>query len=315
MEPRIEPVAISQQVVPGLVSILIVNWNDLKYLEGCLRSIREKIAWPHEVILLDNGSADDSAAFVEREFPEVRLVRSDVNLGFIRATNLASKHAGGEFFLLLNPDTILQTDIASGVRLLQADGSIGAVGAKALGGDGLPRSNCGHYPSALRLALIRSVFWNPYRGSYGPKEFGAKKVDWVEGSWLLTPSSAWKMAGGLDERLFLYGDDVHYCRRLKELGLISVQMPSLLYIHFGGFAHRRQAYLYAGFRWFHAKFSGRVHRRTAEIVMKLGLRSRVAVFSLLALILRNPKYADRRRSTQRVLDVWDQMEQPRARFE
>jgi len=307
MDPRTQPAAISPQIVPGLVSVLIVNWNGLAYLEACLRSIQEMVAWPHEVILLDNGSTDGSAAFVEREFPEVRLIRSEVNLGFIRGTNAAALQARGEFLLLLNPDTILRTDIAMGVKLLQSDSSIGAVGASAFTLDGKLRPNCGSYPTALRLILIESIFWDPYRGPHGPTEFGARKVDWVEGSWLLTPDRVWKKAGGLDERLIMYGEDVDYCRGIRECGLASVQMPSLRYVHFGGFSPGRLPNVYAGFRWFHAKYSSRIHRRLAEIVMKLGLQTRVTIFGAFGSLLDNKKYRDRQQSALRVLEFWNRM--------
>lgn len=299
---------------PDLVSILMVNWNDRRFLDGSLGSIRQKVTVPYEIVLLNNGSEDDSIAFVEREFPEVRIVHAGANLGFIRGTNMAAKHAKGEYFFLLNPDTILQTDIAPALRLLQTDPSVGAVGASMYSGDGRLLANCGRFPSLLRLALVKSMFWRPYRGPYGPNEFGAHRVDWVEGSWMLTRAAAWEKVGGLDDRLFLYSDDLHYCRSLKEIGLVSVHMPSLAYTHFVGFSLQRLPYLYTGFRWFHTKFSGRTRRQLADIVMKLGLYVRVLIYGALALLLRKAKYKERQKAMLRVLDLWEQTAVPGARF-
>jgi GT2 family glycosyltransferase len=310
VEPIIEAPAGSRERVSGLVSILMVNWNDLRYLGGCLGSIRKQISVPHEVILFDNKSEDESVSFVRREFPEVKVVRNDENLGFIRGTNKASTFARGEFYFLLNPDTVLRTDIGPAVKLLQADRSIGVVGAKMYGGNGELIARGGSYPFLLRLALIKSLFWRPYRGSWGPKEFGAKRVDWVSGSWLLTRASAWDSVGGLDAHLFLYCDEMHYCRSIKELGLKTVLMPSLAYTHFRGYSLKRLPYLYAGFRRFHIKFSGKRYQRFADIVMKFGLHIRLAVYGVLALLLRNSKYKDRQYSMQRVLNLWDQMNKP-----
>jgi GT2 family glycosyltransferase len=155
----------------------------------------------------------------------------------------------------------------------------------------------------------------PYRGPYGPKEFGASRVDWVEGSWLLTPASAWERVGGLDDQFIMYVEDVDYCRSLREIGLATVHMPAMVYTHFVGFSMKRLPNVYAGLRFFHAKFSGRISRWLADVVMKRGLQFKVAVYGALALLLRNPKYGERSRSMQRVLDVWDQMAVPGARFQ
>lgn len=300
---------------PGLLSILMVNCNDLRFLNGSLGSIRERVRVPHEVILLDNASHDGSPEFVQDKFPEVKVVRSSENLGFIRGTNMAARHACGEFYLMLNPDTILQADIASAVGLLQADSTIGAVGAAMYGGDGKLLTGCGHFPSILRLTLIKSMFWRPYRGSYGPKEFGAKRVDWVTGAWLLTTASIWEKVGGLDDRIFMYGDDVDYCRRIREHGKVTVYMPSIAYTHFVGFSRKRLPYIYTSLRWFHRKFSGSAGRHLADFVMKAGLYVRVAVFRTLTLFLRDQKYRDYWQYAQGVLDVWPQTGAPGARFD
>lgn len=304
-----------RQRISGFVSILMVNWNDLRFLGGSLESIRKQVTVPHEVIVFDNASQDDSISFIESGYPEVNIIRNSENIGFIRGTNQAAKHARGEFYLMLNPDTILRTDIAPAVRLLEADRGIGAVGASMYDGEGKPKASCGNYPSLPRLLVTSSLFWRPYRGRCGPAEFGARRVDWTCGAWLLTRASAWERIGGLDEQLFFYSDDLHYCRSLRGIGLATAHMPSLAYTHFVGFSLTRQPYLYAGFRWFHAKFSGRMRRRFADIVMKAGLYIRVISYGALALFLRNSRYNDRRKSARRVLDVWDQTATPGGRFQ
>lgn len=307
-------IPISHQPIPGFVSILMVNWNDGKFLNGCLASIRQKVTVPYEIILLDNASHDDSVSFVEREYPDVKIVRSPENVGFIRGTNEAAKHARGEFYLMLNPDTILRTDIAPAIRLMEADSTVGAVGASMYDGKGEPAPSCGNYPTLPRLLLIKSLLWKPHRGAWGPPAFGAKRVEWITGAWLLTRASAWKQIGGLDDRLLFYGDDLHYCRSLQEAGLVSVHMPSLAFTHFVGYSSMRQPYLYTAFRWFHTKYSGRARRWLAAGVMKSGLYLRVGVYGILARLSRNPKYQDSWSSARRVLSVWDQTKTPGVRF-
>jgi GT2 family glycosyltransferase len=131
---------------------------------------------------------------------------------------------------------------------------------------------------------------------------------------MLTRASAWETIGGLDERLFLYCDDLHYCRSLQKIGLVSVHMPALAYTHFVGFSLQRLPYLYAGLRWFYTKFSGRTRCWLADVVMKAGLYLRLAVYGALALFTREGKYKDRRNSMRRVLDLWGQTAVPGIRF-
>ena len=118
----------------SLLSILIVNWNGKEFLDGCFSSIREKVSVPYEVIVVDNHSTDGSADLIEERYPWVKLIRSADNLGFAAGNNLAARHATGEYLLLLNNDTVLQTDLVDAISLLEDEGRIGAVGARMFGG-------------------------------------------------------------------------------------------------------------------------------------------------------------------------------------
>lgn len=103
-----------------LISILIVNYNGLKHLEDCLGSIRSQAFQDFEIVMVDNDSRDGSIEFVTTRFPEVRLVRSDVNLGFAGGNNLGLRHCRGDFVFLLNNDTRLDpaalTSLAGEIR-------------------------------------------------------------------------------------------------------------------------------------------------------------------------------------------------------
>src|SRR5688572_13017901 len=88
-----------------MLSILIVNWNTRDLLRACLLSLRANVATPHEVIVVDNASHDDSAQMVRAEFPEAILIANATNEGFARGNNQAYAAARGEWIWLLNPDT------------------------------------------------------------------------------------------------------------------------------------------------------------------------------------------------------------------
>ena len=261
-----------------LVSILIVNWNGMEFLDGCFQSIREKVRVPYEVIVMDNASTDGSADEIAQRYPWVRLIRSGENLGFAAGNNLAARHACGKYLLLLNNDTILQTNLSDGIGLLEDDSRIGAVGAAMFGGDGALRYSCAHFPMPARLWFFASMFYNPVKKGRlhdSSSPVAAYKVDYVEGSFLLTRADAWHKLSGIDERNYMYGDDVEYCRSLLNLGLLTVHCPSIRYTHFGGYNHSRMGYLFGGVRRFHRKFSSRRVQLEADFVLRAGLLLRI----------------------------------------
>jgi GT2 family glycosyltransferase len=260
-----------------LLSILIINWNGARYLYDCLDSLRAKISIPFETIVVDNNSSDGSPDVVAQRYPWVKLIRSADNLGFAAGNNLAARHATGEYLLLLNNDTVLQTDVADAVAALDADPAIGAVGAAMFGGDGGPRFSSAHFPSPARLWRFASIWFAPGPGDARATPAGPKlyRCDFVEGSFLMTRASAWQQLGGMDERNYMYGDDVEYCRGLLGLGLVTVHCPSVRYTHFGGYTHARMGYLFGGFRRYHRKFSSRAVQMQADLVLHAGLVLRI----------------------------------------
>jgi N-acetylglucosaminyl-diphospho-decaprenol L-rhamnosyltransferase len=266
----------------GLLSILIINWNGHRYIYDCLESIRQHVTVPCEVIVVDNHSSDGSPEEIERRFPWVKLIRSEDNSGFARANNLAARQATGKYLLLLNNDTALRTDIADAVRLLEADAAMGAVGAEMYGVNGEIRPSCAHFPTPFRLWVFASMWHVPTAVWKVVDGVPVRRCDYVEGSFLLTPAAAWRALGGMDERNYMYGDDVDYCRSLLNAGYATVQCPSVRYMHAGGYDHSRMAYLFSGFRRYHRKFSGRLTRLHAGFVLRVGLFLRLPWYWWLA---------------------------------
>jgi GT2 family glycosyltransferase len=114
------------------LSIVIVNWNGLAVLRNCLRSIFEKPqGLAFEVIVVDNASHDASVEVVQREFPQVIILRNQQNLGFAAANNQAFAVARGRYILLLNNDTlVLEDTLAKSVLYLDANPGVGALGCR-----------------------------------------------------------------------------------------------------------------------------------------------------------------------------------------
>lgn len=297
-----------------LLSMLILTYNDGRFLEGCLNSIREHVSCSFEVILVHNGSSEPLPEGITERYPWLRVIRSEKNLGFNAGNNLAARTATGKHILLLNIDTILLTDVTPAIRLLESDFRIGVVGAKAYCDSGEPRPSAGHFPKAMRLWYFRSL-WSCPKSFYGPRELQGHSVDWVEGSFLMTTAENWAALGGLDEENFYYGNrvpgkhpepltDVAFCRSTSTRGLEVVQCSGVKYIHFGGFTVSEMGHLYAGFRCYHRKFSGPLERMVADIVLRVGLVARIWVYGLWYGITRNAQIRDKFRNFVNVHRNW-----------
>ncbi len=291
---------------PPTLSILMVNYNARRFLDGCLKSIQGRVTCPCEVVFVDNASTDGSADYVQEHYPWVKLVRSEKNLGFTGGTNLAGQHARGDYFLLLNPDTILETDIAPALKLLQEDRSVGIVGGQAQRQDGSIVISTGWYPHALRLLRVKNVWMTPTI-PYGAPGSGSFRVEWLEGAFMMTSAENWRALGGLDEYYFLGIDDIDFCRAAAERGLEVVQCTDVRYTHFGGYNPSRAKYVYAGFRHYHRKFSTPAHRFLAELVMRTGLLLRIVFWGTYYGITRNQGAGAKWRGFVDTYKSWEEM--------
>jgi len=286
-----------------LLSILMVAYNSGEYLDGCLRSIAENVSIPFEVILLDNASSEAISPEITSRYPWLRIIRSEKNLGFNAGNNLAVKSARGEFLLLLNIDTVLLTDVTQGIRLLESGLRIGVVGAEAYDGSGKLRPSAGHFPTPWRLWLFRSL-WTKPDVPRGPADLHAFEADWIEGSFLMTTAAHWVSVAGFDERNFLYGNDVDFCKSTKQRELAVVHCTDIRYTHFCGYDVKRMGNLYAGFREYHQKFSGPVERLIADFVLRTGLLLRILAYGLWFYLSRNTRIGDKFRRYVEVQRNW-----------
>lgn len=225
-----------------LLSILIVNYNGMRFLHDCLSSIEEHVHCKHEVIIVDNASVDGSVDFIRHNFPWVKLIASQINTGFTGGNNLAASSASGDLLLLLNNDTVLLSDIQPALDSIR-EVKVGIVGAHLQYGDTRNQPSAGYAHTPLRLILswiglsnfklLPSVF----RRVETSLDFYANDksdLDWVSGAFLLTPRSLWEKLAGLDERYFMYVEDVDYCRRVKEAGYSINYVANVDVCHYEG---------------------------------------------------------------------------------
>lgn len=242
---------------PLALYVVILNYNTRDLLADCLASLRRQRGLPFEVCVVDNASTDDSADMVAERFPEVRLVRNPANAGFSAGNNAGLRPAGwpetgnARHVLLLNPDTVVPEGALTGlVAFADANPDVGVVGPRLLLMDGTLDKACRRgFPTPeaafYRLSGLSGLFPNSprfgrYNMTYLPEDQQAD-VDSVVGACMLVRGEALKKVGLMDERFFMYGEDLDWCLRIKEAGYRVVYLPSVIVHHVKRAASRRSA--------------------------------------------------------------------------
>jgi hypothetical protein len=230
--------------MPADLSIIIVSWNCRDELAACLVSIApERHGVALETVVVDNASRDGAAEMVREKFPGVALIANVVNRGFAAANNQGIAATGGRNVLLLNPDTVVHDRaLETFVRTLDGDGAIGACGAKLLNADGTVQTSVRTFPSFAALFYqytplrMFGVGKRAYR-RYKSRDFGFDRpadVDSLMGAALCVPRRVLDQLGGLDERFFVYFEEVDLCRRIRDAGLRNRFVPEAVVTHLGG---------------------------------------------------------------------------------
>ena len=171
----------------------------------------------YEVIVVENASGDGSAELVRDEFPSVRLIALEQNIGFAAGSNVGARAAEGEYVLMLNPDTELVGDtLGALLRYARAHPEAGLVGGRTLRPDGeLDPGSCWGAQSLWSLVCFASGLSMVFRGSrlFNPESLAGwsrdseRYVDIVTGCLCLTPRAVWEQLDGFDEAFFMYGED------------------------------------------------------------------------------------------------------------
>lgn len=301
------------------LSIAIVNWNTRELLRQCLASVYENLGEIEaEVIVVDNGSFDGSAEMAYAVFPQVKLIETGRNLGFTRANNLAYRESCGDYFLLLNSDTVvLPRAISSLVRFLEDHPQAGAVGSKLLNPDGTLQRSCSTFPTpltelydALYLSKLfpRSPRFGRYAMSYWDFD-SVREVDFAGGSCLLLRRSALEEVGLLDEGYFMYSEEADLCYRLKARGWRIFFLPDARVIHYGGESskldvNRTSVELYRSKCRFMRKHYGVLSALAYRLVVAVSSAVRLASWAPRAVIGANKEIYRSRLSVQGRLLSW-----------
>jgi GT2 family glycosyltransferase len=229
---------------PALASIVIVTWNCRTYAAECLASLdKQRISFPMEVIVVDNASSDGTPERIASQFPHVQLIRSERNLGFAKANNIGIAATRGKYLFLINPDV----NVAPGCLQKMCDymeqgPSVGLLGPKMLGPDGAVARSTMRFPTlwnSLCRALALDVLFKRSRifGGFLMRDFQhdeVRAVDVLNGWFWMARRNAVDEVGLLDEQLFMYGDDLDWCRRFHQAHWRVVFYAPAEAVHYGG---------------------------------------------------------------------------------
>ena len=232
------------------LSVVIVSYNVRHFLEQCLLSVERAVAgMDTEVWVVDNNSADGSVEMVRRRFPWVRVIANEHNPGFSVANNQALRCATGQYFLLLNPDTVVQEDtFRRCYDFAEAHPDLGGMGVKMMDGSGrfLPESKRGlptpwvAFTKAFGLARLfpRSRRFNHYHlGFLDPDE--VHRVEVLAGAFMWLRAAALEKVGLLDETFFMYGEDIDLSYRIIQSGYANYYFPQTSILHYKGESTKR----------------------------------------------------------------------------
>jgi hypothetical protein len=239
------------------VSVIVVSFNTRELLRACIESILAEAArlpagLSAEILVVDNASSDGSPDMVERDFAAsaspVRLIRSDVNLGFASANNLAMESARGRYLVLLNSDAFFHPGtLRLAIEHMDADSTVGVGGARLVGPAGEWQPSARAFPtlwhvfvvlSGLAFRFPKSRIFGAFDRTWASADLEAE-VDWVPGAFSIMRREALGRTGLFDPQFFLYYEEVDLCRRIKAAGFRVLYWPDVVVTHIGGESGRQ----------------------------------------------------------------------------
>ena len=226
------------------LSIVIVSWNTKKYLEECLTSLQTIDGnLSVEIIVVDNASTDGSPEMIRTQFPNVKLMETGANLGFAGGNNIGLKEVSGKYICLINSDANVPHDCLPKMHsYMEQQPTIGLLGPGMLRPDGRVYRSGMRFPTLWNL-LLRALFLDSlfkgfgFFGGYLMKDFQfdrTRDIDVLNGWLWMARREALNQVGSLDDRFFMYAEDVDWCKRFHLAGWRVVFYPEAKALHYGG---------------------------------------------------------------------------------
>ncbi|MFZ5845285.1 MAG: glycosyltransferase family 2 protein [Patescibacteria group bacterium] len=261
------------------LSIIIVSFNTQGLLRNCLYSVYEGLKnspFSFEVIVVDNVSTDGTRPMLKKEFPQVRTLLNQENVGFGRANNQGIKIAKGEYILLLNSDTIVLGEALTKLLIFAKSHPHSFVGPKLLNPDRSPQTSCGPFLTLLVVfaaLFLRGDRWGLTRWSPAT----TRQVDWVSGAALLGPRALFLADLLFDEKIFMYMEELDLLYRAQKKGYLTYFYPEAQIVHLGSGSSQNKKKgpvlnIYRGLIYFYQKHHGLLALLVLKLLLKLKAR-------------------------------------------
>lgn len=211
-----------------LISVIIVNYNGYKWLNDCLSSLTKQTYNNFEIIFVDNNSSDNSISFVKSRFPKVKIVKSDVNLGFAGGNNLGYKKSKGDYIVLLNNDTHVEKNYLKNlVKAFNENEKIAVVQSKIILMDKNELDTCGGFWTSTSFLYYYGNYKDPSLPIYN-KPF---PVFTVKAASVMIKKEIIEKAGLFDEDFWSYYEETDFCHRVWLAGYECWYWPNAVCHH------------------------------------------------------------------------------------
>lgn len=225
------------------VSVIVLSYNTCDLTLTCLAQFAADAAaagW--QVIVVDNGSQDETTAAVAQVYPQVEIVRSEQNRGFAAGNNLGLVRSQGNAVILMNSDVLAPFSTLAALPLyLEQHPAVGALSPRLLTQDGAPQAFAFGGDPTLRYLLKRGqrrLLGRPPLHDWAVAS--PIDVDWVSGACMCVRRAAVEQIGTLDEQFFLYFEDNDWCLRMRKGGWKVMYVPACAVVHLGGRSEPRR---------------------------------------------------------------------------
>ncbi len=282
-----------------MVSIIILSYNTCDITLKCLSHLTKSKNVDLEIIVIDNASTDGSVPAIAKKFPQVKLVANKDNIGFAAGNNQGMELAKGEVILLLNSDCFVQPDtLASCVRYLD---QFDVLGCRLINQDKSTQYSWGYFPTLGRIFLLMTFVDNfplirMFIKSIHVRDLSrynlSQEVDWITGAFVMFNKEVFKKVGGIDEKYFMYGEEMEWMYRIKKAGFKVRYVSEAQATHLLGastkslsqaFASEMKGYLY----WF-TKHNPSWQLPILKLILVVGTFYKALAWNILGGILGKP---------------------------
>ncbi|MFC5284809.1 glycosyltransferase family 2 protein [Pedobacter alpinus] len=220
------------------VAVVILNWNGKSFLEQFLPSVFNTLYPNLQIIVGDNNSTDDSIAFLQENFPLVKVIKNQENYGFAGGYNKVLAQVEADYFVLLNSDVeVSNVWIKPVIDLMESDPLIAIAQPKvksAINRDEFEYAGAaGGYLDTLMYPFCRGRIFDSLEKDNNQYNYNSE-IFWASGCALFIKAAVWKRVNGLDENFFAHMEEIDLCWRVKNLGYKIMYCSNSTVYHVGG---------------------------------------------------------------------------------